>query len=270
MKVIYFIVLVLFTQSLFAQTSSLEMVTDRPDITESAITVPIHYLQIETGYQYNANDFDYTYHYGSTLLRYGLTSKVELRFAGEYQLLKIKPSVLSPLLSNVAANFNNSSTNQLNGFAGTMVGAKIRLIEEKNNGFNFAILTQLFLPWGKKGLVPKKIEPEIILSFDIKAAKRLSIGINSGLHRNSSSENFNLFYSVSSGITLSDVVSFYAEYSGVYENQTPESHLVHVIDSGFTLLFYRNIQLDFYSGTNVITNTLNWFWGTGISLRFPN
>lgn len=269
MNIKHLIIAVLFVQPLFAQTSASmqEMVTDRPDITESAITVPLHFIQIETGYQYNKNKFDYTYHYGSTLLRYGLTSNIELRFAGEYQMLKNKPRTVLDLTEN---NFNNSLNNQLFGFAGTMVGAKFQLIGENDDDFIFAVLTQLFLPWGKKDLVPGKIEPEIILSFDIKAVKGIILEINSGSHLNSNTETLNIFYSVSSGIALSNIVNFYAEYSGVYENQTPKSHLVHVIDSGFTFLLYKNIQLDLYSGTNVITNTLNWFWGTGISLRFPN
>ncbi len=266
MKFNYLIILVLFTHALFGQNTINEMVTDRPDITESAITVPLHYLQIETGYQYNVTEFDYTYHYASTLLRYGLTANIELRFAGEYQSLKKR---MGTIVFGVEDNFNNFFQNEIKGIAGTMAGAKFQVINEKEKGSNFAVLAQLFLPWGKSGLVPDKIEPEIIFSFGTKFAKRLGIGINTGFHWNSNSENLIIFYSVSSGISLSNVVSIFAEYSGDYENKTSKNNFMHIIDGGFIVLVKKNIQIDLYAGINVIPNDLDWFWGSGISVRFP-
>jgi len=36
-----------------------------------------------------------------------------------------------------------------------------------------------------------------------------------------------------------------------------------------TVLVRNNIQLDLYAGNTILSNSLNWFWGTGISLSLP-
>lgn len=177
MKFNYLILMFLIAQLLLGQSQSIDMVTDRPDITESAVTVPLHFVQIETGYQHNKDGFKLINHIGSTLLRYGLSSNIELRFAGEYQLLNKE---LGTILFHTEDGFNNSFENQIKGLAGTMAGAKIQFINEKNSGFNFAVLMQLFLPLGKTGLVPDKVEPEMILSFDKSITDGLSVGLNVG------------------------------------------------------------------------------------------
>ena len=261
----HLIFIILLAQSFLMQIKAQDLITDRPDITESAVTVPFHFVQIETGYQYNKDGLNSVDHFGATLIRFGLTSNIELRFAGEYQSLKINLGAISFHTEN---NFNNPFEHRIQGLAGTMAGAKFQLIREKEKGFNIAVLTQFFLPWGKKELVPDNIEPEIIFAFDKDITNGFSTAINAGWHWDSQAKNSILFLSVSSGISLSDMVSIYAEYSGSYSNL--ENNFTHVVDGGFMLLIQKNIQLDLYAGTNVITNTIDWFWGTGISVRLPD
>jgi hypothetical protein len=71
-----------------------DLVTDRPDQTESSVTVPHKSLQIETGFVFERfiHD-DYTFdNYGiaSTLFRYGLLKNMELRLASNYQYSELK------------------------------------------------------------------------------------------------------------------------------------------------------------------------------------
>jgi len=84
----YLIIIIMIYSSTFAQSIS-ELVTDRPDQTESSVTVPKGWLQIETG---ALRESDSPIHivqvtntvFNMTLLRYGLLKKTELRFGGEF------------------------------------------------------------------------------------------------------------------------------------------------------------------------------------------
>lgn len=54
--------------------------TDRPDQTESAYTLPKHWLQFETGFNFQKNATDNYEFLNPTLLsKYGLTRKIEFR-----------------------------------------------------------------------------------------------------------------------------------------------------------------------------------------------
>lgn len=65
-----------------------DLITDRPDQTESSTTVPLKALQIETGFilendiSGNINHTGYTLN--TTLLRYGLFENFEVRLGLEY------------------------------------------------------------------------------------------------------------------------------------------------------------------------------------------
>jgi hypothetical protein len=65
-----------------------ELITDRPDQTESSITVPLKHLQIETGFVMKGDDSERikqtSYAYNTTLIRYGLLKNMEIRLVLEY------------------------------------------------------------------------------------------------------------------------------------------------------------------------------------------
>lgn len=58
-----------------------ELVTDRPDQTESSTTVPYKSVQVEMGWEHSEEDDDglETDTFPQTLLRYGLADNLELR-----------------------------------------------------------------------------------------------------------------------------------------------------------------------------------------------
>ena len=67
-------VVLLITNSLLAQTDpsgkhSLELVTDRPDQTESSVVVPPGYFQLETGWGLARKGEENTHEFPTTLLR---------------------------------------------------------------------------------------------------------------------------------------------------------------------------------------------------------
>ena len=69
--------LIAYTSIIFSQDKE-PLVTDRPDATESSVTVGDGTLQIETGFifeDYTSSSIDYTqqdFHIATTLFRYGI------------------------------------------------------------------------------------------------------------------------------------------------------------------------------------------------------
>ena len=82
------IVLVFLSVLCEAQDKAPELITDRPDQTESSSVVPLKSLQIETGFVLENDETDNTrqksFAYNTTLLRYGLFDNMELRLGLEY------------------------------------------------------------------------------------------------------------------------------------------------------------------------------------------
>src|SRR3972149_6805763 len=77
-----------------AQEDGAELITDRPDQTESSAVVPLKSLQIETGFIIENKETNIfksrAFTYNSTLLRYGLVENMELRLGLEYLGEKVK------------------------------------------------------------------------------------------------------------------------------------------------------------------------------------
>ena len=82
------IIVLLFSITIFSQ----QMVTDRPDQTESSSTVTQGSIQIELGMNtQTAEDNRMKLFAGpSTLIRYGISDKVELRIFNQYESYKME------------------------------------------------------------------------------------------------------------------------------------------------------------------------------------
>lgn len=228
-----------------------ELITDRPDQTESAAIVPKGSLQIETGVVFaqtkvegilgdtNINEFSIA----GTLLRYGLNSSFELRAGGGY--------------------FNTDADQLFNesGFGDFIIGAKL-LLPVKN--IDMALLAHLALPVGNETYSPEKIEPELILSAAKDLSENISLGINFGGNWDSDIEEVSFFYTAALGFGLNEKLGTFVE---VYGNLKEE---LHNFDGGFTYLISPTVQLDASAGVNLNGENTAWFLSSGISFRIPN
>jgi hypothetical protein len=88
MRVFLIFFLIAFSLIVKAQYETIELITDRPDQTESSAAVPHKSLQIETGFVMENNETEFieqkSFAYNTTLLRYGLLENFELRLGLEY------------------------------------------------------------------------------------------------------------------------------------------------------------------------------------------
>jgi len=84
-----FLSVVLILETLCAVNAQDNMVTDRPDATESPTVVPKGYLQVETGggyesFEENNIKLERTIH-NTTLIRYGILDRLELRMGWNFE-----------------------------------------------------------------------------------------------------------------------------------------------------------------------------------------
>ena len=85
------------------------MVTDRPDATESAVTVGVGVFQLESGYTFDKADGVRIHSLGEILLRVGVADILELRFGiNSYQwarcLLYTSPTPRDGLLARMPSS----------------------------------------------------------------------------------------------------------------------------------------------------------------------
>ncbi len=250
-----FIAFSFFESNLIAQ----ELITDRPDITESAIAMYPGYLQIEDGFVFENQKTSLNgqsgkilgYTISDILFRYGLPGNIELRAGGNYLYQKTEQYNLS------AKEYG------INDF---MLGAKYQFCSEELNDVDFGMLVQFHMPIGDAYFRSKSVEPEILAALGISLLKNLSVSANIGGHKDSNNDEVFYLYSVSFGIEISETFEGFIEIYGDFAKDGP---LNKKFDSGLTYQLGNNFQVDCSAGTDSFASFNDWFIGTGFSIRFP-
>ena len=270
-KILTAIFLVLLYQNLFAQ----EISTDRPDRTESTETVEKNKFQIEAGIEFgsiknknsellleNGNSVTGDVKLGTltaptTLLRYGLTDKVELRLGIDFDAQYFRIGDIDSLSNNSKLSLN-----------APQLGAKFSLYKGEGWKPDFAIITKVTLPdIGGEGKKEDHIIPELNFAFSNEINNTLSLGYNIGLTSDYKFNLTDLFYSASLGINLNEKTGAFIEVFG----NTPEAKFKdfnNSVDGGFTYLIKKNFQVDIYGGLGFTTEADDFFLGTGFGYRF--
>ncbi len=226
-----------------------QIVTDRPDQTESSSTVGRGNLQIESGLLMG---FEGDKHFSTrqilaptTLFRYGISEKIELRFVNQFESYKYRDE-------------------KIQGIGDIEIGAKIELNKSENPSVEMAFLSHLIIPSGSieftnhdYGVVNK-----FALSHDLN--EKASLGYNVGYDYFGEGDG-NLTYSAALGIGVTEKVGIYAEFYGEYaEFETFNLNF----DAGVTYLLNDHFQLDFSFGNgvnnrmNYVSTGLSWLIGT--------
>jgi hypothetical protein len=257
MKIIIIVcsICLLFISNTLSQTN-LELITDRPDKTESASVVPQETLQIETGFEYTSDNVTdgveiNSLSIASTLFRYGLFKNFELRLGGGYLSQKIEL---------------NSSGSTEKGVADLMLGAKYEFINDHNSIPDIALMIHFFLPAGAEAFKPTKTEPQVILSLAKGIDESLDLGINLGGQYSNEEENLFYFYTLAAGFGITEKLGSFIEiYSELLSGSLP----LMFAGAGFTYLLLPNLQLDISGGNGLFNNSKVWYFGAGISIRIP-
>lgn len=234
-----------------------EMITDRPDATESANTLPKKYFQVETGgffESFEKGDFKtQVVGYNTTLLRYGLLENFEFRMGWGFE---------------EARTFINSekSNNVRSGFSPLLLGMKVVIFNENGLFPQIGLLGHVHLPY----TASTDYRPETT-GIDFRFAFAHSLSENSGLSYNLGAEWGNdspeaaYIYSLSYARGLTERFSAYVE---VYGDLPENNRANHFYDAGLTYLLKPNIQLDATMGRS-FTEGQDILVSGGVSFRMP-
>ena len=231
-----------------ASAQSSELVTDRPDQTESATVVLRGVVQVETGYLF-ARDGDVDrYEVPGTLFRVGLGGRTELRIG----------------------HAGISWLEERHGRGDSELGVKVNLIERQDAWLpELAIMGGMSLPTGGDGFSNNGIDPSLLVSFAYELSPRLSLGSNIGVAWEASPEestrDAEIVYTLALSGELTDRVGGFLELFGDRQITGTSSS----VDGGLTFLLRDLVQLDVYAGRGLRGLADDFFLGMGLSFRVP-
>lgn len=244
----YILLVILLPISLFSQ----ELITDRPDQTESAAVVPKNSLQIEAGIVYEIlemNDASIeNWDFPSALFRYGLLNILELR--------------LGTSINSGTTNLSDTSESY-KGMTDIELGAKIAIIDGNGILPQTAVIVYYNTLSGTSYVSSDEHSYGALVSLAKDINNNVSTGINVSWEGYEKSNSSMIKYSFVLGVSLGEKAGLYLENYG----HSIEDEFRTSFDAGITYLISENVQYDFSFGTG-INHQMN-FISTGISIRLP-
>ena len=214
--------------------SSQELVTDRPDQTESSSTIPKKSLQIESGFVIGFTEFDdlslKEILAPTTLFRYGITKGVEIRVVNQFISIK-----------------NKETKEDLTGIGDLEIGAKIQIFKKEDVNTEIAFLSHVILPTGSSEVSFDNYGTINKLSISHVLTENIGLGYNVGYNYYGIDDGF-FTYSVVFGFGITEKAGFYLE---TYGKAGILDQFLSNFDGGITYLLKPNFQLDFSFGTGI-------------------
>lgn len=222
--------------------------TDRPSFTNASTTVPCRTFQIENGLNETAEQGQRSWDLPQTLVRFGATSKTELRFT-------------APDYNWNAAEGHTFATGQ----GDIAVGVKEQL--GPVHGFDLAAIATLSLPTGAMGTSSHGYDTTLELPWSRKLSKSwtaegmfsVAWPTQNGMHTTTGQVTALL------DRQLTGPWDIFAEYAGSFPRSGGPQH---VIDFGSTYKLTKNQQIDLRGGAGLSAAAVEHFMGAGYSIRF--
>lgn len=225
------------------------LITDRPDFTESTVTVGQDIAQIEFGYTYIDNGDSDVHSLGEPLLRYGtLAEWLELRLG------------IFPLEEDGET-----------GFSDLYFGFKIALTPQDGLLPEMALIPQTFTPTGSGGFTAGGWQPGINWIYGWQINDFLSTAGSTQINRRfeDSGDSFlRLAQSWTLSFSLSEKVGAYTEWFALFPMDSGAAENEHYINGGLTYLINNDLQFDVRVGWGLNEATEDFFAGAGLSVRF--
>ena len=222
------------------------IVTDRPDIAESALTVGTGRFQIETGVTYTQETGAANALTTPTLLRYGIAEKWELR------------------LESDALTFLDPGPG---GFSDFTLGTKVNFRDEGSTAIG--LLVSLNVPVGFQA-VRGTVDPAVKLLIDQDLGSGWGLGFNAGLLLTEDVTDRSFIqpmFAAALGKDITNRLGAYVELSGEGPDLAGGDYALSA-DGGFTYLVNNDVQLDLSLLRGLSNVGTDWGYGLGVSARF--
>jgi len=233
------------------------LVTDRPDITESALVIPRGYFQIEIGTSvelFRSNELNgNAYNLPTFLLRLGINDRIEVRVGSTYSIFQDRQQL----------NPENAQ-----GMNGSEIGVKINLNDNSDANFRHALIAGVGVPY----LVATELQesefstPTILYLASFNLNSWLSFSSNVGGVWSAQNGAASIVYTASFAFGLSNRIGAFTELYGAGSEDGPNSTS---LDAGFTYLINNQMQLDASAGLSILPEVDYYFISAGYSWLFP-
>lgn len=257
------LVLTLLALSGIGRAEVPEMVTDRPDQTESSVTVTPGRVQIETGWTHAATEVGgVTVSSDSvpeTLVRIGILPWLEGRVIyGGYGIERLSPG------GKIGSGSNDMA-----------VGFKFHLISETSPWPEIALNVHSSLPIAPTGRTSGRCDPDFRFMLAHSLPADFSLGYNIGAAWATAEASPGdrdttavAEYTLTVGKGIGDSLGVFVELFGdaAFHGGPPTT----TVDGGFTWAPIPNLQFDVAGGIGLSAFADDWFAGVGISVRLPD
>ena len=224
-------------------TDADEIVTDRPDVTNSSLVVPYGSLQAENG-------VDWTVRHGSNLLD-GTNTRLRLGIAH-----------CTEFLIDVPSYFLSINGSQPSGFSNVVASLKRQLPVPL--GFDLSATAGLGFPSGSSRISGQGYEPYIQFPWSHEIADGWQVVGMFTLtwfpSESARNPTFESTLSIEKEFGSSDV---FVEYVGDYDHQRP----TQILDAGGSWRSTKTQQLDFHVGFGLNSSSVDHYFGVGYSFR---
>ena len=226
-----------------------ELVTDRPDFTESAVVVPRGSFQVEGGLTWERSADDIRTASGPELLiRWGLIRRMELRIG-------------LPDYVDLRNNENES------GFGDSSIGTKLEL-GPIGGGWGLASIVSVSLPTGDAGFSSDDWDPALLIAAarDLGGAWSLGSQVFAESVTRVGDREFVWGGTVVFGATVGSqsATGGFLELAATFPEEGIASVSIH---HGYTHLLTETLQLDIHGGAGLTESAPDLFIGAGMSFR---
>lgn len=230
-----------------------ELVTDRPDFTESSQVIPRRWFQLESGLSYEGEGQDLrSFAAPSTLMRIGLGRHTELRLGAD--------GVLSESFGGV----------RVSGTSDVEIGTKTQVLFQDRSGIDLAFLPMVSLPTGADGFSSDGVDPTLKITWgrDLAAGFGLTGNVNVSSLSTEAGRFHQEAFSVSLGHDLVAGWSGYAEAYG-FSRLGPGEAAAWTFNGGITRPVGAQFQFDLEAGRGLTSAAPDWFVGVGFAVLSP-
>ena len=231
------------------------LASDRPDFTESTITVKPGIVQLEGGHTFERVTSEKTNTTGELLLRIGIAPRAELR---------IEPGSYTKITSPGA---------DASGWEDGALGTKLRLYTRPNDNPSFvpdiSIVAATSVPTGGRVFRQRRPQPEAKLATAWTITDKVDLSTNVVASRpvDESGRYTELAASASFGFDLTPRLGAFAEVFG-FAPQRDNVGRTHYVDTGSTFCLTPNFQLDARGGVGLNGAAPDYFVGVGLVRRW--
>jgi Putative MetA-pathway of phenol degradation len=224
------------------QVAPVLIITDRPDFTESGVSVPVGKVQVEGGIGWANQASVGGVSLPDMLIRIGIVRGLEVRLGvPDYQ-----------------------SSEFLEGYGNASLGGKLDI----NNliaGWETAVIAMLELPTGAEGVGSEHASGEVILAggTDINSVYSLGSQVMVGVTGTDDGADFVFGGTVVVGRSITEALGSFLELATLIHDTDGTAVLLH---GGLTYVLRNNLQLDFHGAVGLTADSPDSLIGAGFAI----